>query len=305
MRNSSLPGVPVGIALLSLVLMVLVSQPVEAKGLLESIFGFLSPGKPDSSASRNSSTEAGYGRDRGRSSNPFHRVPGASRQSIPLSYGGRYKTVCVRLCDGYFFPISNSSRRQQFYDDAQQCQARCSSPTRLYYMSPRSPSIKTARDIRGFGYSKLKTAFSYRKALKPGCSCRPKPWSLSERHRHSRYALASSVNPFDQEGLVATSNTGYGTKTADAKTSPAPNTAATTTAVASNSGPDTALSPGVPLTDNRPRRRLIVTDASTRLGPKRIARRRTRRKVAQKSGWGFGAMGLTSSNGLLYPGDSR
>jgi hypothetical protein len=290
MRNSLPSGMPVGIALLSLVLMVCVPQSAEAKGLLESIFGFLGPNKPEATARPDSSSGSS------RSPNPFH--------GAPQSYGGRYKTVCVRLCDGYFFPISNTSRRQQFYDDAQQCQSRCSSETRLFYISPRSPSIKTARDIRGFRYSKLKTAFAYRKSLKPGCSCWPKPWSVSERIRHSRYELASLGKPGDPKGSSVVSEARIDPKVLDADTASEPDSAVTTTVVASHSDSETGQYVAIRPTGDASRRRLIVLNAS-RDRVRKLARRQPHRKVAQKPGWGFGATGLPSGQGFLYPGDSK
>jgi len=161
--------------------MLLPLQTASAQGLLETIFGLLG-GKPATSQSP-SGAESG-------SSNPFAGRGGYSRSPQPS--GGKYKTMCVRLCDGYYFPISHTSRRQEFYNDAEQCRSRCDSETRLYYTSPNSPTIDGARDLEGYSYNKLKTAFLYRKALQPGCSCRAKPWTASERLRHQRYALAEA-----------------------------------------------------------------------------------------------------------------
>ena len=176
MRNPSTPG---SAALLAAALSVLVftasSQPATAQSLLESIFGFLgTEQKPTPSRSD-------------AAKNPF--ADGQLRPYGPTSYGGRYRTVCVRLCDGYFFPISNTSSRRDFYDDAQQCRSRCQSDTRLYYMSPIAPAIEKARDQRGLSYRDLKTAFIYRKKLVKNCTCRPAPWTAAERQRHKNYEI--------------------------------------------------------------------------------------------------------------------
>lgn len=105
------------------------------------------------------------------------------------SYGG-YRTVCVRLCDGYYFPIKNSSSRGSFHRDAQQCQAQCSTDSRLFYMPAQALDMKRAVDLSGLAYTSLKNAFVYRKKLVKGCSCRPPPWSADERARHKMYETA-------------------------------------------------------------------------------------------------------------------
>ena len=37
--------------------------------------------------------------------------------------GGAYRTLCVRACDGFYFPISYSTPRSRFEIDASVCQA--------------------------------------------------------------------------------------------------------------------------------------------------------------------------------------
>jgi hypothetical protein len=46
--------------------------------------------------------------------------------------GGTYRTLCVRLCDGFYFPISYSTLRERFVADAKQCEQRCPSRSRLF-----------------------------------------------------------------------------------------------------------------------------------------------------------------------------
>src|SRR6185369_3937727 len=35
---------------------------------------------------------------------------------------GQYRTLCVRLCDGFYFPISFATTRGQLADDARKCE---------------------------------------------------------------------------------------------------------------------------------------------------------------------------------------
>ncbi len=170
-------------------------QPAFGQSLFESIFGFLGPAKPAKRAPAPAPHEFK------RTPPPDQRRVNAfsERVSSPVRRGGRkYRTVCVRICDGYYFPISYSVKRNQFYEDANACNARCDSEARLFYM-PKSGSIEKAYDLEGMAYSKLKTAFLYRKTLKEGCSCRPKPWSVAERARHKQYA-------FDEKKFEVASN---------------------------------------------------------------------------------------------------
>ena len=103
---------------------------------------------------------------------------------------GQYRTVCVRTCDGFFFPISNSASRGDFHADADACRARCgASDARLFYHS-NTGEIGDAVDLAGRSYKGLSTAFLYRKTLVDGCSCKAMPWSAAEANRHRQYAIA-------------------------------------------------------------------------------------------------------------------
>ena len=87
--------------------------------------------------------------------------------------GQTYRTLCVRLCDGFYFPISFATRASGFSRDAEHCAASCGAQARLYVHLNPGGSIETMRDSAGRAYSALATAFQYRTALVAGCSCRP------------------------------------------------------------------------------------------------------------------------------------
>ena len=174
MRIQSTPGIAA--CFVAILIVAATPQRAVAQSFFETFFGFL--GSEQKSSRPSDSTPR----------NPF--ADAQSKPYGPASYGGRYRTVCVRLCDGYFFPISNRSSRRDFYSDAQKCSSRCQSETRLYYMSPMAPDIKQARDQRGLSYRDLKTAFLYRKKLVNSCTCRPAPWTTVERQRHETYESA-------------------------------------------------------------------------------------------------------------------
>jgi hypothetical protein len=87
--------------------------------------------------------------------------------------GDTYKTVCVRTCDGYFFPISYSTVPGKFPEDEKICQRLCPASEAVLY-SYRNPGEEVSQAVSSSGrtYSELPSAFSYRKALTPACSCK-------------------------------------------------------------------------------------------------------------------------------------
>jgi len=92
---------------------------------------------------------------------------------------GGSEAVCVRTCDGSFFPISYSARRANLGDLQDMCTALCpAAETKLYTRAPRD--MKTAVSIDGDAYTSLENAFKYEKTVVPQCSCRKPGQSWSE-----------------------------------------------------------------------------------------------------------------------------
>lgn len=92
-----------------------------------------------------------------------------------------FRTLCVRTCDGYYFPISYKVTSTHFQRDAAMCAQRCpSAPARLYVY--RNPGQKpgNAVDLQGNRYRDLENAFRYRKELVKGCSCDGEAWLTAE-----------------------------------------------------------------------------------------------------------------------------
>ncbi len=168
---------PHGVAALLFVGLVFHSGSASAQNIFSNFFGFgVAPKQPPAVAPLR------------RGVRPDGVIWSAPRRTQPrASYRGRYRTLCVRLCDGYYFPISQAASRRHFYRDAEACQARCQGETRLFYTPSQNPDMKRAVDISGLAYRNLDTAFVYRKKLVKGCSCRLAPWSPQERARHAMY----------------------------------------------------------------------------------------------------------------------
>ena len=121
-------------------------------------------------------------------------APGAS------SIIGTYRTLCVRLCDGFYFPISFATPEGGLARDAEQCRASCGVEARLFYHLNPGGSVETMMDLTGRAYSALPTAFKYRKTLVAGCLCRPPPLSATARPLAAGGALGAASMPAAADG---------------------------------------------------------------------------------------------------------
>lgn len=84
-----------------------------------------------------------------------------------------YRTLCVRLCDGYYFPISFSTLPNHFERDAEMCQSKCAAPAGLYYHQNPGAGVDQMLALgSNEPYTQLKSAFRYRKEYVQGCSCK-------------------------------------------------------------------------------------------------------------------------------------
>jgi hypothetical protein len=88
------------------------------------------------------------------------------------AHGGS-QAVCVRTCDGGFFPLSFSARSASDDELTELCKALCpNAEVKLYSRNP-ARDISTALGADGTAYSDLPNALKYTKALVPECGCKP------------------------------------------------------------------------------------------------------------------------------------
>jgi hypothetical protein len=101
----------------------------------------------------------------------FSGGPGNPGDGAPA---GTFRTVCVRTCDGYYFPISYSTVPSRFPDDEKSCSKLCpASEVALYsYRNPGEGMEQAVATEGGQAYTALPNAFHYRKEFTPTCSCR-------------------------------------------------------------------------------------------------------------------------------------
>ncbi|WP_439392724.1 DUF2865 domain-containing protein [Bradyrhizobium sp. PMVTL-01] len=98
-------------------------------------------------------------------------------QAVPPSDlgppSGTYRTVCVRTCDGAYFPISFATVPARFSDDEKTCKALCPAAEATLY-THRNPGedMNSAVSIGGQPYTALPTAFKFRSEFNPSCSCK-------------------------------------------------------------------------------------------------------------------------------------
>src|SRR6202011_3029573 len=86
---------------------------------------------------------------------------------------GTFRTVCVRTCDGGYFPISFATVPARFPDDEKTCKSLCpaAEATLFTYRNP-GEDINQAVSINGQPYSSSPNAFRYRQEFNPSCSCK-------------------------------------------------------------------------------------------------------------------------------------
>lgn len=117
-------------------------------------------------------------------------------------YGG-YRTLCVRMCDGYYFPLSFSTSRSGLMRDAQRCEASCGSPAKLFYHRTSGGSVEHMVDLQGQPYANTENAFRYRTELVSDCRCKPEPWSEAAKEEYQRRAEAEEAGENAESAKIA------------------------------------------------------------------------------------------------------
>lgn len=107
------------------------------------------------------------------------QVPEAAPEAPQRS--STFRTVCVRSCDGFFFPISYTTGSGAFARDEAICQMTCpGTEARLFAYPNPGGAIEQAVGTNGEPYSRIPNAFRYRTEFVSGCSCRPAGMSWAQ-----------------------------------------------------------------------------------------------------------------------------
>ncbi|HLL28935.1 MAG TPA: DUF2865 domain-containing protein [Xanthobacteraceae bacterium] len=95
----------------------------------------------------------------------------ASPLDLPSS--STFRTLCVRTCDGYYFPISYATVPSRFGEDERTCKRLCpAADVALYTHRNPGEEIEQAMSLAGLPYTQLPAAFKYRQEYNSACSCR-------------------------------------------------------------------------------------------------------------------------------------
>jgi hypothetical protein len=116
---------------------------------------------------------------------------------------GTFHTVCVRTCDGFYFPISYSTASTRFADDEKTCQRLCpASEVGLYAFRNPGEGMDQAVSNAGQLYTALPNAYRYRKEVTAGCSCRKAGQSWGEALKN-----ADDSTTIEQGDIIVTDQT--------------------------------------------------------------------------------------------------
>lgn len=135
-------------------------------------------------------------------------------QDQGLARGGS-QALCVRSCDGGFFPLPMSARSASSSQLLDLCRALC--PNAEVQLFTRNPTrdIETAVSIDGTPYEDLPNALKFNKMFDPNCGCKPPHQSWVE-------ALAHAEQVLDEMGDARASDTTVTEQQAKAMSQPEP-----------------------------------------------------------------------------------
>jgi hypothetical protein len=110
--------------------------------------------------------------------------------SRSINPGARYRSICVRLCDGFFYPVSYSTYGSRLAQDVERCQSNCAAPAELYVYRNPGHSPEQAISLHGSAYVDLPVAFKFRKEYVKGCSCKQAEYNPTEIEAANKKAEA-------------------------------------------------------------------------------------------------------------------
>src|SRR5664279_419869 len=160
---------------------------------------------------------------------------------------GTFRTVCVRSCDGAYFPISFATVPGRFPDDEKTCKALCpAAEASLYAYRNPGEDMNQAVSISGQPYSSSPNAFRFRQEFNPSCACKAagQTWSDALKSVDDKAAA-------EQQGdIIVTEESAKKMSRAPTKTAPTPvppkkgaAPAGTTASTPSAPAPETAAPP--------------------------------------------------------------
>jgi Protein of unknown function (DUF2865) len=119
-----------------------------------------------------------------------------------------FRTLCVRTCDGYYFPVSFATSQSRFLEDERACQRMCpAAEVALYAHRNPGEEVNQAVSMQGRPYTELPTAFRYRQEYSPTCGCRRagESWAQALKNLENRSTLEAGDILVDEQRAKALS----------------------------------------------------------------------------------------------------
>jgi len=109
------------------------------------------------------------------------QIPLEGDPTAPEEPGSGSFAVCVRSCDGGFFPVSYSANRTRYQELGELCQAMCPNvETQLFTMAFGREIEQSVSAADGRPYTSMPNAGRFRTKYDPACSCKKAEQSWSE-----------------------------------------------------------------------------------------------------------------------------
>ncbi|MGQ4272524.1 DUF2865 domain-containing protein [Terrihabitans sp. B22-R8] len=125
-------------------------------------------------------------------------VQEAPVQEMPMEQprSSTYRTVCVRTCDGFFFPVSFATNESRFPEDENICRRTCPGTEAQLFTYPNpGGTLEQAVSTTGQPYKDMPNAFKYQTQFVKDCSCKPANQSWAQ-------ALAGAEDASVQSGDI-------------------------------------------------------------------------------------------------------
>ena len=122
---------------------------------------------------------------------PAGDLPPAQDEQKPT---GGAEALCVRTCDGGFFPLIYSARRVSPETLTELCKASCPNAEVRVYTRVPGQEVKTAVALDGTPYMDLPAALKFEKSFNSACTCKPPGQSWSEALANAELILGHQRN---------------------------------------------------------------------------------------------------------------
>jgi hypothetical protein len=160
------------------------ASPLEAsRGFFEELFG-LAPSREADPPALNRSPSI-----RAQPEDSLNETEGSEQGDNHL---GGALAICVRQCDGGFFPVSYSARRANLEELDTLCKALCPNAEVALYTKSLWGELDSAVSMSGESYGDHPNALKFQKTRVPACGCKPPDKSWAEALADAERILASS-----------------------------------------------------------------------------------------------------------------